>query len=254
MRHLGAAIAAVFVLALAPDVDAQQLDRGLIQALDRIGGNLLGAEGFDAVLINPPEPVADPPDPVAPERLRVYLNPESATAVEIIVVRVDAGGEVSVAGTPPEPVRAFFRATVGGPSGIKLEFDPTLGEIIPCVTPADLSGIEAAPPDAGNVKGAIRAGLVTALAEVGANLLGAGAFDAVLSNPPDPVSPQTLRVFISKTAQIEFVLNNPPDPVMPPLAHIFVTADTVTVKYDLETGGTRGLNVEEADLSGVTGN
>jgi hypothetical protein len=246
MRCLSTAAAAI-VLTVTSTATAQTLDRGLITALDRIGGNLLGNDRFDAVLV-------DPPDPVAPERLRIYLDPANPSAVEIVFTRsVDPPAPIDespVASNPPEPVRAFFRATVGGPDGLKLEFDPATGEIVPCVMPGDLSGIAAAPPDSGNGAGALRPGLVYALAEVGTNLLGAGAFDAVLTTPPDPVAPQRLRFLVSKTAQIEFVLNNPPEPVMP-LARIVFEGTELMVLYNSEAVGTRGLLLDDVDLSGI---
>lgn len=235
MRHPGLKIALFFTFATAAThANAQSLDRGLVIALDRIGGNLLGTDAFDAVLQSPPEPVE-------PERLRVYLTP-SATAVEIVVTRL-ANPPEPVAGppsetSPPDPVRAFFRMTVGGSELMKLEFDPSPGEIIPCVLPEDLSDIAAAPADTGKGARSLRPGLVTALAEVGANLLGAGAFDAVLNAPPDPIVPQSLRLFVSKTAQIEFVLQAPPDPVHA-LARIVVGGPNMQIWFDPAVGRAR---------------
>ena len=221
-------------------VAAEQLDRGLVTALDRIGGNLLGTDGFDAVLL-------DPPDPVELERLRIYLSEAQRHPVEIVVTSTPPDPVLE----PPEPVRAFFRLTIGGPGDIKLEFDPNAGDIIPCVLPPDdLSGIAAPPPDS-NSAGNWRPGLVTALGEVGANLLGAGAFDAVIAAPPEPIAPQRLRLFVSKTTRVEFVLQSPPEPV-----HVFfrmtVGGPEVELQLDQRAAAMRvPLQIEYADLSAL---
>jgi hypothetical protein len=214
---------------LAGRATAQQLEPGLVTALDRIGGNLLGASAFDAVLQEPPDPVQPP--------LRIYLSAAQSHPVEIILVTAN----------PPEPVRAFFRVTVGASGGLKLEFDPNAGDIIPCITPADLTGFPAAPADSGNGTATWRAGLVTALDEVGGNLLGAGQFDAVLANPPDPIEPQRLRLFVSRTSPIEFVLSDPPDPIRV-LFRMVVGGEEVEL---LIPGGGVGVAIEEADLSDI---
>lgn len=241
MRYLSVTIATIGLLALAvPHLSAQRLDAGLVSALDRVGGSLLGVDAFDAVL-------AEPPDPVEPERLRIYLSETQISPVEIVVVNSPDPGL-----DPPDPVRAFFRITVGGAEGLKLEFDSRTGEIIPCVVPpADLSDIAAAPADSVNSAGRLRPGLATALGELGANLLGVGAFDAVLATASDPIAPPRLRLFVSSRTRIEFVLTAASDPVTP-FARVVGGGPEVELQFDVNALGTRvPPAIEEADLSAM---
>jgi hypothetical protein len=194
----GTTSAALLILSLATAHEAHAADPGLVTALDRIGGNLLGPAAFDAVLFDPQ------PDPPV---VRLYLSTAQAQPVEVVLVTEP--GEAN----PPEPVRAFFRMTIGGPAGLKLEYDPNAGDIIPCVVPQDLDVVAAAPLD-GTRPGTLRAGLVTALGAVGQDLLGA-RFAAVLATPPEPVAPQRLRLYVPRSSRLELVLENPPEPVTP---------------------------------------
>lgn len=231
-----------FTLGAAMSVTAasEQFEPGLVTAMDRIGGTLLGTAAFDAVL-------TDPPDPVQPQRLRIDLNLAQTHPVEVVLIT--SPGEAD----PPEPVPAFFRMTVGGPDGLKFEFDPTVGEIIPCILPpADLSTLPLAPADSGNPTPSLRAGLVNALGEVGGNLLGAGKFDAVIVDPPEPVQPQRLRLFVSGKSPVEIVLftspgaANPPDPVRA-IFHMVLGGDEVELQ--LGDASTEPVHIEHVDLS-----
>src|SRR5687768_13585439 len=114
-RRAGSVLLAASLAVAAP---TQAADQGLVTALDRIGGNLLGPAAFDAVLFDPQ------PDPPV---VRLHLSTAQAQPVEVVLVTDP--GEAS----PPDPVRAFFRMTIGGPAGLKLEYDPNAGDIIPCV-------------------------------------------------------------------------------------------------------------------------
>ena len=231
---------AVAVTALtAGAAGAAELDGGLITAVDRIGGNLLGPNAFDAVGF---DAQPDPP------RLRLFLSEKQTHPVEIILVTAPGESE------PPEPVRAYFRLTAGGLEGLKLEFDSKAGEIVPCIVPPDLGALALAPEDNVKTNPALRAGLVTALGEVGKNLLGAGKIDAVLFDPqPDP---PRVRIFLSKeqASLVEIVLTaapgeqNPPDP-MRPFFRMVVGGEEVTLEHDRDAGGRAMPAIEPADLS-----
>lgn len=217
---------------------ASSLDSGLVTALDRVGGNLLGSAAFDAVL-------ADPPDLIAPSTLRLHLSPVQERPVEVVLT-VPGGTD------PPEPIRAFFRLTVG-PAGVRLEHDPTAGDIIPCIVPADLSDLAAAPFDGGNGEARFTPGLIAALAAVGEDLLGSGAFDAVLASPPEPIAPAPLRILLSwrQTSPLEIVLNSPPDPIF---LRLPLGGEELVIEHDAGAGGAgRHLEIETADLSGLLG-
>jgi hypothetical protein len=218
--------------------EPDRLDGGLVTALDRVGGNLLGRSAFRAVL-------QEPPEPDEPQRVRLYLSTVQAHPVEIVLVTTPS--EVD----PPEPDRAFARITVGGPEGLKLEFDPSAGEIDPCWKPTDLSGIAAAPTANGKVASSFRAGLVTALGEVGGNLLGGSAFRAALADPPEPEQPQRLRLFVSKTAPFELVLAEPPDPDRAAF-RIEMEGRELELMFDPAALGSREApRVEPVDLTGL---
>jgi hypothetical protein len=240
MRHKIVTVTFFTIFTVA--ASAQQFDPGLVTALDRIGGSLLGASAFDAVLTDPPEPFVAP-------NVRIYLSLSQAQPLEIVLINPP---EPDAGSNPPDPIRAFFRMTVGGPEGLKLEYDPNSGEIIPCIEPGeDLSGIGPAPADSGNGTGNLRAGLVAAFGQVGANLLGAGQFDALI-DPPDPIAPQRLRLVVSKTAHIEFVLSDPPEPIRA-LARLLVGGNEIEMQFDAAFGSRVPVKIEDADLSGIFG-
>jgi hypothetical protein len=231
------AFAVFFCLAAPAAIGAADLDRGLVTAVDRIGGNLLGPAAFDAVLF---DPQPDPP------RLRLYLSAEQTHPVEVVLVT--APGELN----PPDPVRAFFRMTVGGPEGVKLEFDPNAGEIIPCVVPEDdLRVIGAAPLD-GSALANFRGGLVTALNEVGESIFGGSGFEAVAFDPqPDPPQPTHLRLFVSRANPLEIAVMNPAASGRPML-HMVLGGPEVTLQGDPDAGGLRlEARIVEADLSAL---
>ena len=225
---------AVFFCLAASVAGAADLDRGLVTAVDRIGGNLLGPAAFDAVLF---DPQPDPP------RLRLYLSAEQTHPVEVVLM------------TPvkdPEEGRALFRMTVGGPEGVKLEFDPKAGEIIPCVLPEDDLGlIEAAPLD-GAAAANFRGGLVTALGAVGKSIFGGGGFEAVAFDPqPDPPQPARLRLFVSRANPLEIVVVNPAASGRP-MVHMVLGGPEVTLQGDPGAGGERlEARIVDADLSAL---
>ena len=72
---------------LAATASAADLDGGLVTAMDRIGGNLLGPAAFDAVLF---DPQPDPP------RLRLFFSETQSQPVEILI-----GGPGGVRGAGP---------------------------------------------------------------------------------------------------------------------------------------------------------
>jgi hypothetical protein len=233
------------VWTLAATASAADLDGGLVTAVDRIGGNLLGPAAFDAVLF---DPQPDPP------RLRLFLSEAQSQPMELLIGGPGDSGEEN----PPEPVRVFFRMTVGGGESIRLEYDPKPGEIIPCIEPpADLSGIALAPADNLKTGANLRAGLANALGEVGKNLLGPGRIDAVLFDPqPDP---PRLRLFLSREQAhlVEVVVTKGiggPGDVDPlrPFFRMVVGGEEVTLEHDREAGGRAMPAIEESDLSGIS--
>jgi hypothetical protein len=207
----------------------QQMEPGLVTAMDRIGGALLGTSSFDAVLQNPL-------DPVQPQRLRIDLSLAQSSPVEIVLIGA----------------RAFFRMTVGGTEGFKFEYDPTAGEIIPCIEPpADLSAIPLALADSGNPTPGLRAGLVNALGEVGRNLLGLGRFDATIAESADRLQPQRLRLFVDWTSPVDIlVIGGPADNLRPIFRMVLGGQEEVELYPDHDLPG-HLVNIQEADLSSL---
>jgi hypothetical protein len=226
-----ATLALVLCATISQNMAAQQIEPGLVTAMDRIGGALLGTSSFDAVLTNPT-------DPVQPQRLRIDLSLAQGSPVEIVLV--GASGE-----------RAFFRMTVGGTEGLKFEYDPTSGEIIPCIEPpVDLSAITLAPADSGNPTPGLRAGLVNALGEVGKNLLGLARFDAMIADSPDRLQAQRLRLFVDWTSPMDILIIGGPEPVRPIFRMVLGEEEEVELYPDHDLAG-HLVNIQEADLSAL---
>jgi hypothetical protein len=243
-KGLGIAMLALVLCAtVSQNMAAQQMEPGLVTAMDRIGGTLLGTSSFDAVLTNSS-------DSVQPQRLRIDLSLAQGSPVEIVLI----GGPGDT--NPTDPVRAFFRMTVGGTEGLKFEYDPTAGEIIPCIEPpADLSAIPLAPADSGNPTASLRAGLVNALGEVGKNLLGLGRFDATIAESTDRVQPQRLRLFVDWTSPMDILIiggpgdNDPSVPVRPIFRMVLGGAEEAELQVDENLP--RLIEIVEADLSSL---
>ena len=96
-----------------------------------------------------------------------------------------------------------------------------------------------------------RAGLVTALGEVGKNLL--ATFGAEIVTPPDPIQPQRLRLFVSSKSRVEIVLIGGPGELDPPgtvraFFHMILGGEEVELQLDDDFAG-RVIHIENADLS-----
>jgi hypothetical protein len=231
MHAKGIGIAMSALVLCATNMAAQQMELGLVTAMDRIGGALLGTSSFDAVLLNPT-------DPIQPQRLRIDLSLAQGSPVEIVLV----GGLADT--------HAFFRMTVGGTEGLKFEYDPTAGEIIPCIEPpADLSAIPLAPADSGNPTPGLRAGLVSALGEVGKNLLGLSRFDATIAESTDRVQPQRLRLFVDWKSPVDILIVGGPEPARPVFQ--MVLGGEEEVELTLDENLPRLIQILEADLSSL---
>ncbi len=150
--------ARVLVAGIQPDPFAE----GLVTAIDRIGGNLLGDAVWDAAGV----PV---PDDGSPQALRLFVATGPPNPVELILA------------FPPDPIAPFFRATVGTDGSLTLEFDSVAAGFpdFPKVVAADLSAVGQPVPDDGErQEGNFNDGLVIALDKIGGNLLGEGTWDA----------------------------------------------------------------------------
>ncbi len=225
---LGASAAAVAA--------GMELNEGLVTALDRIGGNLLGDAVWDAAGIGPP-------DDGSPASLQLWVAASPPSPVELIMA------------LPPDPQTPFFRATLGTDGSLTLEFDSLAAgdRDFPEVVAADLSAVGQGPPDDSQPQeGNFNEGLVTALDKIGGNLLGEEVWDADAVGGIIPC----IRVWLAAnpSSPVELLLV-PPDPIVPPDPFFRATLGTdgsLTLEFDVVVAGDRDFpEVLAADLSGL---
>ncbi|MCI0588674.1 MAG: hypothetical protein L0323_17750, partial [Planctomycetes bacterium] len=218
--------------ALVAGIDPTPFAEGLVTALDRIGGNLLGDAVWDAA--------APIPEDGSPAPLRLFVATDPPNPVELILAY------------PPDPVAPFFRATVGTDGSLTLEFDSVAAGFpdFPKVVPADLSAVGVPVPEDGEPQeGNFNDGLVIALDKVGGNLLGEGTWDATAGAGINPC----FRVWLGAIPShpIELVLY-PPDPIAPFFRLTLGTDGGLTLEFDVVAAGDMDFpEVLAADLSGL---